>query len=172
VGNFSQGGYSVNVGSDGRIKVKPGDSLSKYSMAMFGNFSHVNEYHRMSPTGTLAPVSNVNLIRAGETLYHEPTYRVGESPIPGAPEPDLGECPTDGVLMTESLFRFWVNKTTWGIVTALPYYTDYKNLSPLMAPMLQTYINGTNLTPSLKSKIVREVSLTKVWGRLDDVLSK
>ncbi len=92
------GGYSVIVAKDGAINVKGGDSLSKYSMAIHGDFNHLNEYkhRRHKPTGPitdtdLAEIPNKNLINAGEILYHMPTRKEsgnGTKPKP-KPDPDL-----------------------------------------------------------------------------------
>ena len=61
--------------TDGAIHVKHGDWLSKYSAAMYNDFTHVHEFGRMDKNGQLRPIHNVNLIFAGETVYHIPTYR-------------------------------------------------------------------------------------------------
>lgn len=66
------GGYSVRISNDGSIQVKPGDSISKYSMAIHGDFNHFHEYGRRNAAGQIIPVDNVNLIHAGETLYFMP----------------------------------------------------------------------------------------------------
>jgi hypothetical protein len=69
------GRYQVNVATDGAIRVKPNDWLSKYSAAIHNNFTTVREYARKDRSGKLVPIQNLNLIYAGETLYHLPTYR-------------------------------------------------------------------------------------------------
>lgn len=61
--------------TDGAIHVKHGDWLSKYSAAMYNDFTHVHEFGRMDKNGLLRPIHKVNLIFAGETVYHIPTYR-------------------------------------------------------------------------------------------------
>ncbi|MCB1023471.1 MAG: hypothetical protein KDB79_03720 [Acidobacteria bacterium] len=98
---YENGGYSVTVGPDGAIVVKPGDSLSKYSMAIHGNFDALNEYkhRRHRPNGPitfdeLQDIPNINLINAGETLYHAPTMRLGSSPLPLPPPPGTGPGPS------------------------------------------------------------------------------
>ncbi len=77
------GGYSVRIGNDGSILVKPGDMLSKYSMAIHGNFNHLNEYGRKNAAGQVVPVENVNLIIAGETLYYLPLVKDNPGEQPG-----------------------------------------------------------------------------------------
>jgi hypothetical protein len=67
--DYSGGGYKVSVASDGAIVVKAGDSLSKYSMAIYGDFKHLDVFARKQG-GKMVPIQNVNLIRTGETLYH------------------------------------------------------------------------------------------------------
>ena len=85
------GGYSVNIAEDGAIQVKQGDSLSKYSMAIEGDFKHLSDFKhcrdkKAGPVGEadLKDIDNVNYIMAGETLYHMPTrlkWRLGFTPI-------------------------------------------------------------------------------------------
>jgi hypothetical protein len=70
---YRRGRYHVEVSHDGAIHVRHGDWLSKYSAAMFNTFWRVHEFGRMSDHG-MQPIRNVNLIYAGETIYHIPTY--------------------------------------------------------------------------------------------------
>ena len=70
---YRTGRYSVDVGPNGSIKVKPGDWLSKYSAAMFNTYFRVHEFGRLGSAG-MAPVADPNLIFAGETIFHMPTY--------------------------------------------------------------------------------------------------
>lgn len=64
--------YQVLVEDNGAIKVHPRDWLSKYAMAMYGTPLRVREFARKKD-GVLKPIANLNLIYAGETLYHIPT---------------------------------------------------------------------------------------------------
>ena len=73
-GNNNLGGYQVYVASDGAIEVKPGDSLSKYSMAMYGDFEHIHEFVRS--VRPLQNIDDVDYIQAGWTIYHLPTATV------------------------------------------------------------------------------------------------
>lgn len=66
--------YRVTMHTDGAIHVKHGDWLSKYSAAMYNDYWHINEFARRDASGKFVPIKNVNLVRAGETLYHVPTY--------------------------------------------------------------------------------------------------
>jgi hypothetical protein len=73
-GNHAHGKYSVTIATDGAIKVKSGDWLSKYSAAIHnGDTSKVHEYGRLK-TGKVEKITNVDKISAGETIYHVPTY--------------------------------------------------------------------------------------------------
>lgn len=72
---YSNFRYKVTMDYDGAIRVRPGDWLSKYSAAMNDDFSKINEFGRMDSQGRLRPLLNPNLIFAGETIYHIPTYR-------------------------------------------------------------------------------------------------
>jgi len=81
--------YKVTVGQDGRIFVQSNDWLSKYSAAIYGDFVHIYDFGRMVD-GTLHLLRNVNLIRAGEVLYHIPTWQkyMGarlKTPVPAPP---------------------------------------------------------------------------------------
>ncbi len=87
---FHGGGYDVTVNADRSIKIRPGDWLSKYSMAIYGNFDHTDKFMEKNTDksmekkrGVFRPVDNPNLIRAGEILYH-PDPLPGESTIPPA----------------------------------------------------------------------------------------
>jgi hypothetical protein len=90
---YRKGRYHVTIEHDGAIRVKPRDWLSKYSMAIWNDFWHVHEYGRLNRQGVLEPVRNVNLIYAGETLYHLPTCQAARksaasgSPAPAQPVP-------------------------------------------------------------------------------------
>jgi|GEM_PF-5060674 len=93
---FDGGGFSVTIQPDGGVSVKPGDSLSKYSMAIYGDFNHLGEFkhRRHNPSGPitdadLASIPNVNVINVGEILYHIPSR--GNS----ATQPTEPSMPTD-----------------------------------------------------------------------------
>src|SRR5215468_9943354 len=67
--------YKVTIEHDGAIRVKHGDWLSKYSAAMYNNFNGIHEFARKGRDGKLRRIPNPNLIYAGETIYHVPTYK-------------------------------------------------------------------------------------------------
>ena len=73
--SYSFGGYRVVVQEDGQIKVKPGDTISGYSTAIHRDTNHFRSFGRMSPSGKVTTILNPNQIRAGETIYHIPTYQ-------------------------------------------------------------------------------------------------
>ncbi|MBL8229675.1 MAG: hypothetical protein JNL98_14395 [Bryobacterales bacterium] len=66
--------YSVEVADDGKILVKDGDTLSKYSWAIYGNYDTLDVFRRPNGPGAPKPIENKNLIRTGETLIHLPHY--------------------------------------------------------------------------------------------------
>jgi hypothetical protein len=66
---FRGGGYEVTVNRNRSIKVKQGDWLSKYSMAIYGDFDHIKKFKRVV-NGQYAEIDNPDLIRTGEILYH------------------------------------------------------------------------------------------------------
>jgi hypothetical protein len=74
---FSGGGYDVTINGDRSINVRPGDWLSKYSMAIYGNFDHIDKFWEKK--GSLyQKITNKDLIKAGDTLYHP-------DPLPNEP---------------------------------------------------------------------------------------
>jgi hypothetical protein len=93
--DYRRGRYHVQIEDNGAIKVRAGDWLSKYSAAIHNNFFAIHEYGRMGTTGQVEPVKNPNLINAGETLYHIPTYTAyqtrGGLAKPAVPVPGLSE---------------------------------------------------------------------------------
>jgi hypothetical protein len=74
---FRGGSYDVTINGDRSINVRPGDWLSKYSMAIYGDFSHIGKFKKKLG-GQYREIDNPNLIRAGEILYHP-------DPLPGEP---------------------------------------------------------------------------------------
>src|SRR4030067_70819 len=79
---YRNGWYSVTIAPDGAILVKPGDWLSKYSVAIQNDWWHIYEYGRKkSGNGLVDMIMNADLIHAGETLYHLPTYRNSRNPV-------------------------------------------------------------------------------------------
>jgi hypothetical protein len=81
-GIYRKLGYAVQIGSNGAIKVKQGDWLSKYSMAIHGNPWRVHEYGRRDKlSGEVKLITNVDLIHTGEIIYHIPS--VNEARIIG-----------------------------------------------------------------------------------------
>lgn len=71
---YENGPYRVDISNDGAIHVRPGDWLSKYSAAIYNNFTTIYVFARRDKFGAIIPIQNVNLIYAGEVLYHLPTY--------------------------------------------------------------------------------------------------
>ncbi|HEY6943618.1 MAG TPA: hypothetical protein VI431_00655 [Candidatus Acidoferrum sp.] len=78
------GRHQVEVAPDGAIRVKPGDWLSKYSAAIHNNYWTIHEFARKDRSGRFLPIANPNLIYAGETVYHLPTYHAHRKATPRA----------------------------------------------------------------------------------------
>jgi hypothetical protein len=73
---FTNGGYSVTVHDDRSIKVQPGDWVSKYSAAIYGDpLVNWDRFKRLRGN-TYIDLVDPNSIVAGETLYHP-------GPLPG-----------------------------------------------------------------------------------------
>lgn len=81
-GTFSRNPYSVTIAEDGKILVKKDDWLSKYSWALYGDYDTLDVFVRgnpdlVSPTQEIygiKEIDNVDQIKTGEYLIHEPTY--------------------------------------------------------------------------------------------------
>lgn len=81
-GTFNRDRYSVTIAEDGKILVKNEDWLSKYSWALYGDYDTLNVFVRGNPDLISAneeikgikEIDDVDLIKAGEYLIHEPTY--------------------------------------------------------------------------------------------------
>lgn len=113
------GGYTVTINDDGSINVKRGDTISKYSMAIHGDFNHLHEYRRKEG-GALKPLANINLIVEGETLYHAPSVAGpgGGDGSGGAPADDLpkkpnGEYDIDRILEENNIPLAYRDKLVW-----------------------------------------------------------
>jgi hypothetical protein len=81
-GIFSRNQYSVTIAEDGKILVKKDDWLSKYSWALYSDYETLDVFVRGNPDLTSATeeikgikaIDDVDLIKTGEYLIHEPTY--------------------------------------------------------------------------------------------------
>lgn len=112
-GQHAYGNFRVTVGEDGTIVVQPGDWLSKYSAAMYqGDTTRVREFGRLEG-GVMKPITSVDSIRAGETIYHVPTYEIAQNPRRGARDPVLwtGPLPAEfrqiPPITKGAIFRDW-----------------------------------------------------------------
>lgn len=85
-GTYRKGSFRVTLGKKGEIQVAPGDWISKYSACLYGDpLMGWDEFGR-EENGAIRPLPDPNQIRAGETLYHLPTYRASTAaPPPPAP---------------------------------------------------------------------------------------
>ena len=75
---YRGGGYEVTVNSDRSIHVRPGDWLSKYSMAIYGNFDNIDQFVRKVDE-EFTEIEDPHRIDVGEVLYHP-------APLPDEPE--------------------------------------------------------------------------------------
>ena len=71
---YQNGSYKVEVAQDGTIHVNQGDWLSKYSYAIYKNYTTLDKFARRDPSGQPTPIVNKNLIITGELLLHLDTY--------------------------------------------------------------------------------------------------
>lgn len=92
---YEKGPYSVVVADSGEILVRPGDWLSKYSYAMFGNYTTLADFVRPEPANPQGwkPIDNKNLIYAGETLLYRPAFEQWKKRTPAPPKPPSAEDP-------------------------------------------------------------------------------
>src|SRR5688572_3614145 len=100
-GTFTRNPYSVTIAEDGKILVKKDDWLSKYSWALYGNYDTLHVFVRGNPDIVspfeeikgIKEIENVDLIKTGEYLIHEPTYfhwmeKRGKPHAPRKPKPE------------------------------------------------------------------------------------
>ncbi|MCB1804519.1 MAG: hypothetical protein KDK04_10750 [Candidatus Competibacteraceae bacterium] len=64
--SYIWGNRVVIVNADRSIDVQPGDSLSAYSAAIYGNFDHIGKFTRRHRE----PIINKNMIQVNEKIYH------------------------------------------------------------------------------------------------------
>lgn len=122
----SGGGYSVTVWNDGSINVKAGDSLSKYSMAIYGDFNHMDRFLRPDGMG-YKEIVNKNLIVTGERLYHRDVVENGSCAQPAPPPPNVGESES-GNFSEAELDDFLAQNSIW----TRSYWGAEKPLKPLV----------------------------------------
>lgn len=88
---YTQGGYTVIVADDGAIVVNHGDSLSKYSMAIFGDFNSIGRKFGRMKAGNVKSFEesgdNINLIYPNETIYQTSRYKLRHGGGGGASPP-------------------------------------------------------------------------------------
>ena len=100
-GTFTRNSYSVTIAEDGKILVQKDDWLSKYSWALYGDYDTLHVFFRGNPDIVspheeirgIKEIENVDLIRTGEYLIHEPTYfhwmeKRGKPHAPRKPKPE------------------------------------------------------------------------------------
>jgi hypothetical protein len=78
---FSNGGFEVMVALNRSITVGKGDMLSKYSMAIYGDFDHLTQFKRKIG-GVYCEIKYPYSIGVGETIYHP-------GALPGEEDPYL-----------------------------------------------------------------------------------
>lgn len=134
---YTQGGHKVIVADDGAIIVNSGDSLSKYSMAIFGDFNRMGQKFGREKIGTVKSFQesgdNINLIYPGETIYQMSRYKL-QAGGAGSTPPSTGEVISEVEarrLIMETLerdfrlhgqnlkdagdFTFWMSMTARGV---------------------------------------------------------
>jgi hypothetical protein len=121
---FTGKGYQVTVNADRTIVVKPGDWLSKYTMAIWGDYSdaHIAMFKRQV-NGVPTSIGNPDLIRAGDTLYV--TGRLpGETGVLPGEDTSGGSLPgtghgVDKALLEKAAARFQAAVTASGRLVLL-----------------------------------------------------
>ncbi len=92
--------------------VEAGDTLSAYSMVLYGDYKQLNVWGRMkqsaggfpSSLADLDPISNVDLIHTGETLVHGGLLIESTKPAPGPKKPPkLGTRPPPDVKLPHGM---------------------------------------------------------------------
>jgi hypothetical protein len=106
-------GFKVTVSDDRSIKVRQGDWLSKYSMAIYGDFDHIDKFWRKNGS-VYVKVTDKDLIKTGEILYHP-------DPLPGEPSSSPGDGTSEPPLQASYIAEFfrWIKReftsTEWAV---------------------------------------------------------
>src|SRR5215467_2081032 len=135
-------GFKVTVSDDRSIKVRQGDWLSKYSMAIYGDFDHVDKFRRKDGS-VYVKVTDKDLIKTGEVLYH-PDALPGESSGEGT---GGSEPPLQARYVAE--FFYWIRNmfvpTEWTVLGSGLVPSEYgqvgiigmKDIDPWLPGVLQ-----------------------------------
>jgi len=118
---YEKSPYSVTVAADGKIKVKSGDWLSKYSWAIYGNYTTLNVFARWDDRQAQIkeyPIANKDLITVGETIIHYPTYEEFKRANGGNGKPEqpgsTGSQPsTSGQKLTTPIIKARLDAASW-----------------------------------------------------------
>jgi hypothetical protein len=79
-GPYSHGGRTLVLAADGGIQVKRGDTVSGYSGCLYRDVLMGWEEFGRPKGGAVMPLADPNLIMAGETIYHIPTWAARGAP--------------------------------------------------------------------------------------------
>jgi hypothetical protein len=116
---FSNCGYTVTVENDRSILVKPGDWISKYAAAIYGDPKANWDRFKKKVGREYRPLDDPYKIVAGHRVYH-PDPLPGERsyiPLPPgrrrAPAAAPGKPAGDGELMAERLYQFFAYLEQW-----------------------------------------------------------
>jgi len=72
---YKNGKYKVSIAKDGAIKVQQDDWISKYSAAIYNDFTKLDQFGRMINGNTFPTIiKSPDDIFAGETIYHVDDY--------------------------------------------------------------------------------------------------
>jgi hypothetical protein len=105
---FSNCGYTVTVNDDRSILVRPGDWISKYAAAIYGNPKVNWDKFKKKENGQYRRLSNPAMIVVGQRVYHpdplpdEPGFGVNP-PVPSDPS---SPTPGTGQLVAERVVSF------------------------------------------------------------------
>jgi hypothetical protein len=80
-GPYSHGGHSLVLAKDGGIKVEKGDTVSGYSACLYRDLLVGWEEYGKATGGAVKPLDDPNLITAGDTIYHIPTWQAVHPPV-------------------------------------------------------------------------------------------
>lgn len=80
-GTYSHGGRTLVLARDGGIRVKPGDTVSGYSACLYRDLLVGWEEYGKAASGAVRPLDDWNAIRAGDTIYHIPTWEAAHPPV-------------------------------------------------------------------------------------------
>lgn len=154
--HFEFGQYAVDVNdTDGAILVKQGDWLSKYSYAVYHNYTTLKYFSRKEGENCYKEIINKELIKTGETIYLRDKNKLPKLQDPSCGIGDPAGKPVDLDKMLDDLqekahlpgrYKMWLNK----LLQPLNNTGDAAALTEIMTDLEVICLRYNRLAPLAK----------------------